>query len=274
MNQSQTLNGTMDARNRVAEIVQYVYEYLLRFPQEKNSVDFLHTPIAAFLVLHDLRSIHVDMEWVKDAEKCRRAGVSPMPWETFQKLRSEKTQHMPIFTLAFVLLLILIFIVDIGLNNWNIKGSRIMVQIGEFRISRIIQHNEWYRLLTGAFLHADYSHLGYNITRILLNGTILEWRHGTAKIALLSFISKIGSGLFTAILNPSRRKYDYGSLGASGISRALVGMAFADICINWDTLTMRIRFSNLYAICVPFALLCRVGFSLDYRTTILHVAQL
>ena len=120
-----------DVQRRIAD---YYFARTCRAQwQEKNSVDFLHTPIAAFLVLHDLRSIHVDMEWVKDAEKCRRAGVSPMPWETFQKLRSEKTQHMPIFTLAFVLLLILIFIVDIGLNNWNIKGSRIMVQIGEFR---------------------------------------------------------------------------------------------------------------------------------------------
>lgn len=102
----------------------------------------------------------------------------------------------------------------------------------------IVRKNEWYRLLTHAFLHGDYMHLFVNMFVLWSFGTNIErifsFMHGQGMIenyntnfALLYF----GAIIFSSIpdLLTHRNQYSYNSIGASGAVSAIL---FASIFFN------------------------------------------
>lgn len=76
---------------------------------------------------------------------------------------------------------------------------------------------EFYRLLTAAFLHADYGHLLLNLAALFLLGTGLEPQLGRARFIALYLLSALGGSAasYAFSLGPS--------LGASGAVFGLLG---------------------------------------------------
>lgn len=185
-----------------------------------------------------LRLIRNDLEWAQHAEERRNAGLSPTPWEAFVQHKDKETRNTPYFTLVYVLCMFLVFLVDIGSNNWNVTtffgDHRMLVQMGEHSTERIVVNNEWYRLLSCCVLHFDWAHLISNTVGVLLYGIHLEQRHGTAKTFFLCLFSSVGAGLFTSILNP-----DCHAVRASFAVYALLGISLADVWTNWDILVVQ-----------------------------------
>ncbi|MEG2121343.1 MAG: rhomboid family intramembrane serine protease [Rikenellaceae bacterium] len=97
----------------------------------------------------------------------------------------------------------------------------------------IIKKNQWYRLLTHGFVHADFTHL-------LVNMFVL-WSFGSAVEELFSFIDGfgaiaflfmyLGALVFSSIPDLVKHKGDYlyNSIGASG---AVAAVLFASIFFN------------------------------------------
>ena len=81
----------------------------------------------------------------------------------------------------------------------------------------IIKNNEFYRLITGAFLHGDIFHLLFNMYALFVIGTQIESFMGKAKYLIIYFFSAIVGSLFSIVLNNTI------SIGASGAIFGLLG---------------------------------------------------
>jgi membrane associated rhomboid family serine protease len=85
-----------------------------------------------------------------------------------------------------------------------------------------VASGEWYRLLTGGFLHAELLHIGFNMLLLFFLGRLLEPALGTGRFLALYFAS-LFAGAFGALIltNPL-----VPTLGASGAVFGLAGAAF------------------------------------------------
>jgi membrane associated rhomboid family serine protease len=87
----------------------------------------------------------------------------------------------------------------------------------------ILAHKEYYRLLTSAFLHADWRHLLLNMVSLFLFGGRIELSIGIPKFLLIYLGSILGGSLLSLFIH---RHHDYRAYGASG---GVCGIIFASI---------------------------------------------
>lgn len=81
----------------------------------------------------------------------------------------------------------------------------------------IIKYNEWYRLLTGIFLHGSLIHLFFNSYALYIIGSQMEQFLGKTKFTIVYLTSGIVGSLFSIIITSSW------SVGASGAIFGLLG---------------------------------------------------
>jgi membrane associated rhomboid family serine protease len=84
-----------------------------------------------------------------------------------------------------------------------------------------IDQGEWYRVFTGAFLHAGPIHLGFNMLLLWQVGSLLEPALGRIRFGLLYLVALLG-GSFGALLAVP----DGLTVGASGAVFGLMGALF------------------------------------------------
>ncbi|MCX6256788.1 MAG: rhomboid family intramembrane serine protease [Bacteroidia bacterium] len=95
----------------------------------------------------------------------------------------------------------------------------------------VYHRNEWYRLFTHGFIHADWMHLIINMFVLFSFGPSVEYRlrlmeqDGSIKNPSVIFALLYGGGIVISSLNTLRKHRDhswYNSLGASGAVSAVV----------------------------------------------------
>ncbi len=82
----------------------------------------------------------------------------------------------------------------------------------------VVNYHEYYRLITGAFLHANIIHLLFNCYALYVIGSQIESFMGRVKYIVIYFISIITSSLLSIVLNNNTA-----SIGASGAIFGLMG---------------------------------------------------
>ncbi|MCI8346819.1 MAG: rhomboid family intramembrane serine protease [Bacilli bacterium] len=82
----------------------------------------------------------------------------------------------------------------------------------------LIRSGQYYRLLTGAFLHANILHLGFNCYALYVIGTQLESYLGRIKYLIIYLFSAITGALFSMLFGGNSA-----SIGASGAIFGLMG---------------------------------------------------
>lgn len=90
-----------------------------------------------------------------------------------------------------------------------------------FRPTQVAQ-GQWYRLLTGGFLHAGIAHLLFNMFTLFFFGPWLEAALGSLRFLVVYFGSELGAHAFTYLRH--REDEGYAAVGASG---AISGVVFA-----------------------------------------------
>ncbi|MFZ1528764.1 MAG: rhomboid family intramembrane serine protease [Ferruginibacter sp.] len=120
----------------------------------------------------------------------------------------------------------------IGFSNASFLGKTIM---HPYTVKR---NNEYHRMITSGFLHADYMHLFFNMFTLYFFGQAVETifnRYGlggNAAYLLLYFIGLVVSDIPSYLKH--QNDYNYRSLGASGAVSAVV---FAAIVFNpWSSI--------------------------------------
>lgn len=104
-----------------------------------------------------------------------------------------------------------------GLGN---SGSSVIDNFGLRGDS--VANGEWYRLVTGGFLHAGLLHIGFNMFALFILGRLLEPAIGTPRFVALYFAS-LFAGSFGAILLTDPAQV---TVGASGAIFGIFGAAF------------------------------------------------
>lgn len=125
---------------------------------------------------------------------------------------------LPATPIATILIIIITGIVSfLAFKNDALKDRFI------FSPRAILANKEYYRIVTPAFLHADWQHLFFNMISLGLFGQIMEPAIGIGRFVLIYFASIIGGGLLSLYLH---RKHEYFALGASG---GVCGIIFSSI---------------------------------------------
>ncbi len=106
---------------------------------------------------------------------------------------------------------------DGGLLGFGITGGggvHDLIGVGE---------GEWYRIITGGFLHSGVIHIGLNMVALYFLGSLLEPGIGPWRFAGVFFVSLIGGSLGALILDPQQL-----TVGASGAVFGLMAAAFLE----------------------------------------------
>jgi membrane associated rhomboid family serine protease len=129
--------------------------------------------------------------------------------------------HAPA-TFVLIAINVAVYIAEIasGPGGLNSPGASLVVNYGLFGPS--VASGEWYRLLTGAFLHASLLHVGFNMFALYFLGRLLEPAIGTPRFVFLYVASLFGGAFGALLLSPEALTY-----GASGAVFGIFGAAFA-----------------------------------------------
>ncbi len=132
---------------------------------------------------------------------------------------------MSIFTEAPFSLFLLLVNGLIGLYSLNMDPS--LVGRMAFTPSRIRDHREYYRLITGGFVHAGLGHLAFNMITLYYFGPFLELTLGSVSFLLIYFGSSLTASAFSYFIHRSNENYS--AVGASG---SISGLVFAFCLFN------------------------------------------
>ncbi|GAA5100856.1 rhomboid family intramembrane serine protease [Chryseobacterium ginsengisoli] len=116
-----------------------------------------------------------------------------------------------------------------GLNNASIFEKY------KFSVSAINNRKEYFRLITSAFLHADFMHLFFNMLSLyLFQGAVMMF-FGNIGFLIIYFGSLIIGNLFSLMIYKNQPWYSaIGASGAvSGIIFASIAMAPNEISVNF-----------------------------------------
>ena len=117
----------------------------------------------------------------------------------------------PIITSGLIIINILIYVVSILLGKYDDIVNQFCVY------GPLIRLGEYYRLLTGIFLHADLFHLLFNCYALWIIGSQLESFMGKGKYLTIYLVSGIIGSLTSITFNSGA------SIGASGAVFGLLG---------------------------------------------------
>lgn len=125
-------------------------------------------------------------------------------------------------TFALIALNVLAYLGEIVTGSGGLNDVSGPV-IADFSLRGVaVADGEWYRLLTGGFLHAGLLHIGFNMFALYFLGRLLEPAIGTPRFLALYFAS-LFAGSFGALLLSDPL---VNTVGASGAVFGLFGAAF------------------------------------------------
>jgi membrane associated rhomboid family serine protease len=100
-----------------------------------------------------------------------------------------------------------------------------LVSKNVFDARKILRGKEYYRLLSSALFHVNWTHLLFNMFSFYAFAGYMEQALGSGSLLLLYLLSILGGGLLSLIINHNR---EYLALGASG---GVSGVIFSSIFV-------------------------------------------
>src|SRR5437867_1045339 len=125
----------------------------------------------------------------------------------------------PIALLTFLIIGLTILVSYFGFRSDAVEEKYI------FNPERILAGKEFHRLITSAFLHADWWHLLLNMVSLYFFGPAIELTFGKANLLVIYCGSVLGGNLVSLYVH---RHHDYRAYGASG---GVCGVIFASILL-------------------------------------------
>jgi membrane associated rhomboid family serine protease len=87
-----------------------------------------------------------------------------------------------------------------------------------------VAHGQWWRIITGGFLHENLLHIGFNMWVLYYLGTMLEPALGRLRFALIYAVSLLAGSLGALLVSPHSL-----TVGASGAVFGLMGAAAVEV---------------------------------------------
>ena len=122
------------------------------------------------------------------------------------------------FTYSIILINIVIFLIEIIKSGSFLDIDIYTLADMGAKINLFINHGQYYRLITAAFLHGGILHIFFNMSALNIIGREVEAVYGGKKFLIIYFLSAIGGNIFSYVFKPSSI-----SVGASGAIFGLLG---------------------------------------------------
>lgn len=123
-------------------------------------------------------------------------------------------QYKPFMTYIFLGINIAVYIFMLLKYNTT-TNAMALLEMGANFSPAIILYDEWWRLITAAFIHIGFSHILMNGITLYFLGIDLEKTHGHVKFIIIYLVSAIGGNLFSFAFNMNV---------SAGASTAIFGM--------------------------------------------------
>jgi membrane associated rhomboid family serine protease len=125
-------------------------------------------------------------------------------------------------TFVLIAINVVAYLIEIAAGSGGVNSPGGSV-INDFALNGFwVGEGEWYRLVTGGFLHASLMHIGFNMLLLFFLGRLLEPALGTPRFLVLYFASLLAGSLGALLLT---EPYVF-TVGASGAVFGLFGAAF------------------------------------------------
>jgi membrane associated rhomboid family serine protease len=125
-------------------------------------------------------------------------------------------------TIALIVVNVAVYLIEIASGPGGLGGVSSSI-VNDFGLrGTAVAGGEWYRLLTGGFLHASITHVGFNMFALYFLGRLLEPAIGTTRFVFV-YVAALFGGAFGALLLSGP---DALTIGASGAVFGIFGAAF------------------------------------------------
>ena len=142
----------------------------------------------------------------------------------FNRARGAYASYQAWVTWGIVAIVLAVFLVDGALSGGSgfslFGGAGPLVEAGAV-YGPSVADGEWWRLITGAFLHLGILHIGFNMYALWLFGPIMEQMYGHLEYAVIYLLCALGGNVLTILAAPR-----VPAVGASGAIFGLFGLAF------------------------------------------------
>jgi membrane associated rhomboid family serine protease len=124
-------------------------------------------------------------------------------------------------TVALIVINVLAYLAEMAGGGANPVegGGSVVIDFGLF--GPAVDDGEWYRIVTGGFLHAGLIHLGFNMLALYFLGYLLEPAIGPWRFIAVYFVSLLGGAFGALVLDPREL-----TVGASGAVFGLMSASF------------------------------------------------
>lgn len=147
--------------------------------------------------------IYTSIHKVSEPEKEIQKIINNIRDSIKQKIRNKPflIRHRYLVTYIIIGICVLNFIIQTIMKTKFSDSSSVMVFLGAEYKTFTLGLNEYYRLFTYAFVHADIIHLTCNMISLYSIGRYVEYRYGHLKYLLILFYSIVIGGLTQGILS-------------------------------------------------------------------------
>jgi membrane associated rhomboid family serine protease len=148
-------------------------------------------------------------------------------------VRMRELSAVPRLTYALIAVNVIAFLAE-GHGAWSISGEAsgsIITKGGLIGSSEVPQlagqgvaHGQWWRIVTGGFLHENLLHIGFNMWVLYALGTMLEPALGRVKLGTIYAVSLLTGSLGALLVSPHAL-----TVGASGAIFGVMGAAAVEM---------------------------------------------
>lgn len=123
------------------------------------------------------------------------------------------------------LIVLILIAITTAITYWGFS-NQFVFQRYQFQVGAILHHKQYRRLISSAFLHADWTHLLFNMLTLYFFSPVIIDVYGVMLYFILYFAAVLAGNLFSLWLYQKRPSY--AAIGASG---GVSGIIFASIAL-------------------------------------------
>jgi membrane associated rhomboid family serine protease len=111
---------------------------------------------------------------------------------------------------------------DVLGNFQSARSQHVLLEAALIPVA-VLQYGQWWRIITGAFMHGGLLHIGVNMLSLWFLGRFIEYALGPWRMLIVYMVSLVVSGLGVVYFSDPQTP----TLGASGAIFGLFGALFA-----------------------------------------------
>jgi membrane associated rhomboid family serine protease len=150
--------------------------------------------------------------------RCPECARQKTKVHTLQSMQGATT-----VTIALIAVNVLAFLASGEFTVGGASGNRLF-QHGALFGPAIDQQHEYWRLVTGGFLHAGFLHIAFNMYLLWVLGQMLEPAIGSVRFAAIYVVALLAGSAGALLVTPTSL-----TVGASGAVFGLMGAAFVEL---------------------------------------------